>query len=64
MKTWDRTCDLQESILNQYKVPKKKLSAGKPKQRPYSRDKDLEFCANFRPTNLLKRVVIGRWGLH
>ena len=28
MKTWDRTSDLQESILNQVKVPKKKIQLG------------------------------------
>ena len=28
LKTWDRTSDLQESILNQFKVPKKKIQLG------------------------------------
>ena len=45
----DMTSDLEESILNQYKVPKEKVSTGKPKQGPYSwwdvviRGRDLRF---------------------
>ena len=36
LQTSDMTSDLEESIVNQYKVPKKKVSTGKPKQGPYS----------------------------
>ena len=49
LQTSDMTCDLEESIVNQYKVPKKKVSTGKPKQGPYSwwdvviRVRDLSF---------------------
>ena len=31
LQTSDMISDLEESILNQYKVPKKKISTGKPK---------------------------------
>ena len=60
LQTSDMTSDLEESIVNQHKVPKKKVSTGKPKQGPYSwwdvviRVRDLSFVQILDQLTFLK----------
>ena len=46
------TSDLQESILNQFKVPKKKIQLGNLGKDHIAGTRTLSFT-NFRPTNFL-----------